>query len=102
MYKTALTAASIALVATATPAIAGPMDVPTQKVSYADLDLTSPEGQAVLDRRIDAAARKVCAMDEIRTSTRIKSRESKACYAKARASAANQVAGIVADKQLGG
>ena len=29
-------------------------------VSYADLDLTSPAGQAALDRRIDGAVRQIC------------------------------------------
>ena len=32
----------------------------TQVVSYADLDLTSPAGQAALDRRLNAAIRQVC------------------------------------------
>ena len=102
MIKTVLTAASVALVATASPVMAGPVDVPTKKVSIADLDLTTAAGQAALDRRIDAAARKVCFVDEIRTSSRLKRHETKECYAKARASAANQVASIMQDRQLGG
>lgn len=102
MIKTALTAASIALVATAAPAIAGPLDAPTQKVSFADLDLSTPEGQAALDRRIDAAARDVCHLDDMRTGTRLKAQERKRCYAKARASAENQVAAIIEDRQRGG
>lgn len=35
-------------------------------VSYADLDLTSPDGAAVLDRRIEAAAEKVCVRPDVR------------------------------------
>ena len=33
---------------------------PTQAVSYADLDLTSPAGVAALDRRLDRAVDRVC------------------------------------------
>ena len=51
---------------------------------------------------IDSAARKVCHMDDMRTVTRLKSRERQQCYDKARASAANQIASIVEQKQLGG
>jgi UrcA family protein len=35
-------------------------------VSYADLDLTAPEGAAALDRRIEAAAEKVCVKPDLR------------------------------------
>lgn len=34
---------------------------PKLEVSFADLDLTTPEGEAALDRRIHAAARVLCA-----------------------------------------
>lgn len=102
MIKTTLTAASLAIAAIATPALAGPADVPTKEVSFGDLDLTTAAGQAALDRRIDVAARKVCHMDDMRTATRLKSRERQECYDKARASAANQIAAITEEKQLGG
>ena len=32
----------------------------TRRVSFADLDLTSPAGQAQLDRRLEDAVRQVC------------------------------------------
>ncbi|MBV8970991.1 MAG: UrcA family protein [Sphingomonadaceae bacterium] len=34
-----------------------------QVVSYADLDLRRPAGQAMLDRRLHAAIRRVCGVD---------------------------------------
>ena len=37
--------------------------LPTQKVSYADLDISKPAGAKVLYGRIVAAARHVCAFD---------------------------------------
>ena len=55
-----LTAASI-LGGTAAPAFAQPAAAaPTRVVSYADLNLASAAGRAVLDRRINAAVRDVC------------------------------------------
>ena len=47
----------IASLASANPAQA---DHGTRTVSYADLDLTSPAGQAAFDRRIANAVRQVC------------------------------------------
>jgi UrcA family protein len=40
--------------------------LPTQRVSYADLDISKPAGAKVLYGRIVAAARHVCALDGIR------------------------------------
>ena len=48
-----------ALTAVPSPAIARDAG-PTQAVSYADLDLTSPAGVAALDRRLDRAVDRVC------------------------------------------
>jgi UrcA family protein len=49
-----------ALEASARAADGGP---PTQKVSYADLDISKPAGAKVLYSRIVAAANRVCAFD---------------------------------------
>lgn len=55
-----LTAASI-LGGTAAPAFAQPAAAaPTRVVSYADLNLSSAAGRAVLDSRLNAAVRDVC------------------------------------------
>lgn len=52
LIASALFAATVAM---AQPALAG-----SHTVKFSDLDLSSPEGQARLDARIAAAARKVC------------------------------------------
>lgn len=57
MTKTLLIAAAMLA---SSAAIAEPTRVP---VSYAGLDLASPRGQALLDRRIAQAARRICRPD---------------------------------------
>ncbi len=101
MIKTALTAASLALVATAAPAIAGDKDAPSTSVTFADLNLSTPEGQEMLDNRIDAAARAICQMDSQRTGTRINTSERR-CYTNAKKSVKQQVATLIEDTQRGG
>jgi UrcA family protein len=51
--------------------------LPTQRVSYADLDISKPAGAKVLYRRIDAAAHQVCVFDASR-DLRVAERE-RAC-----------------------
>jgi UrcA family protein len=58
MTKFLMTLALSAIVAT--PALAQADDAATRRVSYADLDLSSPAGRAVLDRRLTSAVRAVC------------------------------------------
>lgn len=53
--RTLIPIALVAAVAAASPARAE-----TRAVSYADLNLSSPQGQAVLDSRIATAIRQVC------------------------------------------
>lgn len=48
------------LVFTATPALAQPAVTVTTTVQTADLDLSSPAGQRVLDRRLTQAVKEVC------------------------------------------
>ena len=50
----------IPIVLIASAAAANPAQAETRTVSYADLDLSSPEGQAVFDSRIASAIRQVC------------------------------------------
>ena len=55
--------ASIVSLAATAPAWSGTLDsnaTKTEKVSYADLDLSRPEGAKALYRRIQGAARSVC------------------------------------------
>ena len=98
----AIAAASIGLTLSASPAMAGPDELPKQHVSIAGLDLDTAEGQEMLDARINRAAREVCQIDRIPTGTRIRSQVAQECVAKARASAQRQVAAIMEDQRRGG
>ncbi len=61
--------AGICLIAAAGPADAAP--VRTATVSYADLDVHTATGRAVLDRRVLSAARTVCASAEVGPAARV-------------------------------
>ena len=50
----------IPIVLVASAIVSSPASAQTRAVSYADLDLASPAGQAALDRRIENAVRHVC------------------------------------------
>jgi UrcA family protein len=102
MKTLALAAATLGLAFTATPAFAGPTDLPTMSVNTAGLDLNTAEGQRLLDERIERAARDVCQVNYVRTGTRIRSTEARECVAKARASAQQQMATIAENQQRGG
>lgn len=102
MIKTTLTSAAIGLMLAATPAAAGTSETTGLTIEYRDLNLDTVEGQNQLERRIDAAARQICKVDDIRTGTRVPSIESKKCLAKARAAAKSQMAALIADQQRGG
>jgi len=79
---------AIALAATAfslSPAIASAAtEQRTVGVVYADLDLSTDEGVAELDRRIEHAARAACNLDEHAVGSRIRSRDARQCYEQAR------------------
>lgn len=97
--------ATIALAAAAltlAPA-AGAKDEPrTSGIAYGDLDLSTKEGVAELDRRIEAAAREVCGMDESTLGTRIVSRDARNCLREARRQLDQHFAKIKRDASLGG
>ena len=102
MKTLTIAAATLAMAVTATPALAGSGDVASKSVGYADLNLSTPEGQARLDQRIESAAKSVCRVYEIRTGTRLPSSQANACLANARASAKKQVSAVMAETQRGG
>lgn len=107
MFTKAFTAAATAAALITTPALAAnnttnKQAAPSMTVKYADLNLASAEGQAQLERRIDAAARKVCQVGKHRTGTRVPSMERKKCFAKARQSARSQMATVMNNDRLGG
>lgn len=77
-------------------------DAPKVSVEHSDLDLTNEKGQAVLERRVLAAARKVCRTGYVATGTRVLSPEQKQCLEAAKASAKRQVAAIIEAANRGG
>ncbi|MEP2735296.1 MAG: UrcA family protein [Erythrobacter sp.] len=106
MFKTPLTAVALGAALIAAPAFAGTpapqSGAQSAAIYYADLNLDTAAGQEQLERRIDAAARKVCNVGKHRTGTRIPSAGSKACFAKARQSARSQMASVISETRRGG
>jgi UrcA family protein len=82
-------ASAFGLVLAAPPALAGSADNHIV-VEHADLNLSTAQGMAELDRRIDRAARKVCTVSA-KTGTMLK-RLDQDCYASAVSSVRQQVA----------
>jgi UrcA family protein len=85
--RSAILAAALGAAMLATPAFAG-----STGISYSDLNLATPQGQAQLDRRIDSAARSMCGIADVRTGTMLQGTKNKQCYEAAKASARKQVA----------
>ena len=71
-------------------------------VRYADLDLNTAAGQQQLERRIQRAARQVCAIDETNTGTRIRSRDATACYDQALRDVRSHLATAIDGNRKGG
>lgn len=67
-------AAAVLLLAAAPAAFASADKVPELRVSYADLDLSTPEGITILYVRVRDAARRVCEPVRLRTGTRVMDR----------------------------
>lgn len=65
LARSILLPASIAA-ALAAPAATAPLETATVPVSYADLDLASPDGAVALKRRIKAAADAICGRPDAR------------------------------------
>lgn len=79
-----------------TPAMARPVAL----VKVTDLKLTTAEGQAELQSRVNKASRKVCRFDE---SGRLRTaQEENACYRKTRKDVQVLVAELVSKEKLGG
>ena len=85
----------------AVPAIAAEPAGQSVRVVYKDLDLETAEGQASLARRLDAAARQVCGMDEMQTGTRIGNRDAQRCYRETRASLQAQFTNVFEGDRAG-
>ena len=90
-------AAALAAAVSAGPAMAGE---PAERVSYRDLNLASAEGQAELQQRLDAAARRVCRFDsEGRLSSPA---DENACFRQTRQTVSVQFAQVVSSDRRGG
>ena len=102
MTKSIALAAACGLAFTATPVLADTNGTPSVGIEFRDLNLATPEGQAMLDERIDLAARQICRVGEVTTGTRIRSRDAERCYQEALKSAKKQVATLIREDQRGG
>lgn len=102
MKTLALATAAVGLALTAAPAMAGSAEYRTQQISIAGLDLETAEGQRMLEQRVERAAREVCGYDRVQIGTRIRSNESRVCFAKAKSNARQQVAAIIENQRRGG
>ena len=96
-----IAAACVGFTTLAAPVMAQPIVRESRAVSYAGLDLNTPEGQKLLEQRAESAARAVCAYNEPVTGSRMR-QEARACFAKARATAREKVAAVIEDHRRGG
>ena len=98
-----LAAATMGVASLSAPAFAGKSDRQTEAVSAKGLDLNTAEGQEMLERRVEAAARRVCGYKDYSRQTTLKMKlTSRDCLTQARASAKEQVAALIEDQRRGG
>ena len=81
---------------------AQPVLAETAAITYDDLDLTTAEGKAELDRRVDKAAKDICGYSELMVGSRIVPAEARKCYKDALKQIKKSVAAIVNNKAAGG
>lgn len=80
----------IALAAVAAPAMAAD-EVVTVRIAYGDVDVTTPEGRAAIEARIDARLRKACALEAPSRYTAGRTVVDGKCVTEARAAALAEV-----------
>lgn len=93
------------LIALAAPAIAlaAPAEqTVTLRVAYGDVDVTSAEGRAVLEARIDAKLRKACQLEGAGRYTYGRTLVDEKCVADARVAARAEVERVAAAEARGG
>lgn len=101
----ALALPALSLAALAAPLAAAPApaeEVVTVRINYSDIDLTSVEGQAALEARIDAQLRKACTITKSSPYGYGRPLRDEACIAKARSEAIAKADRIAAAKQRSG
>ena len=102
MKTLAVATATLALALSSGAALAQTTQPVTKSVKFSDLNLSTPEGQARLETRIESAIRDVCSDHLDRSGTRIRSNSYNECLANARASTQRQVAAALDNYQRGG
>ena len=90
----------LALTAIAAPAAAE--QVVTVRIGYGDVDVTTTEGRAALEARIDARLKKACALDGAARYTHTRSAVDSKCVADARVAALAEVERVAALQQRSG
>lgn len=90
----------IALAALATPALAE--DVVTVRVGYGDVDVTTPEGRAALEARIEARLKKACKLEAASRYTHTRSAVDSKCVADARVAARAEIERVAATEARSG
>jgi UrcA family protein len=88
----------IALAAITAPAIAAPAagDTVAVRISYSDVDVTSAEGRAALDTRIEARLRKACILERAARYTHGRPAVDDKCVAEGRTAALAEVERVAA------
>lgn len=89
--RTILTTLAAAGLLASSPALAGDNETMSIEVSYRDLDLSTADGQRTLERRLHAAAEKICGIDR-RQGMRLPSTEARSCMSELEKGFSRQVA----------
>jgi UrcA family protein len=93
----------IALAAIAAPAAAAGDKVVTVRIGYADVDVTTAEGRAALEARIEARLRKACSLDQAAARyTFTRAAVDSKCLAEARTAARAEVERVAAAEARSG
>ncbi len=98
--KKTLLAPAIAATLLSTMMIATPAAAKSVRVSHADLNLGTVEGQAVLQQRIDGAIRRICRFDD--QGKLNNPYIERACTRDIRANINPRIAAIIENNRLGG
>jgi len=100
-----ITLGLLAAAATVSPALAETPEAGAPRtiaVRFNDLDMASGSGQQELQRRIEVAARDVCAMSERHTGSLAPSASSRTCYVRAINTMERDVAARIGDSEQRG
>jgi UrcA family protein len=94
----------ITLAIAAAPAVAAPTadDTVTVRIAYGDVDVTSAEGRATIEARIDAKARKACTVATPARYTHGRAMIDDKCVAEARTAALVEVERVAAAEARAG